>query len=539
MKKYYMILLLFFQLSALDINANEKNLYELNNQIFNDLNLIKLKNNNSFGNPLIIVNPFQISPLTAYIIFNNEIISDINVKINKKDICHFDYNIKGSSNIYMVPIIGLKEGKNDIILKFKKNNLQKSFVITTDKINIANNIKIKINNSNNCLNEMILLSPTYPNQPGVSLFAFNKSGDIVWFLSDKNIGASSSLFIDDEGKLLINSEKNNKRPYYYSSYYKIDLMGRIFEEIKNNGYGHHEIIQLPNKNYLALVDKYIQNTIEDRVVEFDNEGNIIKEWDLKKILKLKTIIAPNMYKYYALDNDHKLAQKDWIHLNSLAFNKNLDGNIIVSSRALNAIINIGYQDKKIKWIITDPHQKWITPNIKKYLLKTKKPKNYNPYSYGQHSIFITKEKSLLVFDNGLFSDLYNRKIYDKSLSYNLKNNRSRVLEYFIDYTNKMFDVKVIHQKNYYYYSAFLGSVSKNNNKIIINYGGILKESNMPSDNIRKILFGELINSSGFSSIFEINDKKEVFNADIKGNKITTTYRTKLLNVSELLNYNKK
>jgi hypothetical protein len=62
---------------------------------------------------------------------------------------------------------------------------------------------------------------------------------------------------------------------------------------------------------------------------------------------------------------------------------------------------------------------------------------------------------------------------------------------------------------------------------------------MPSDNIRKILFGELINSSGFSSIFEINDKKEVFNADIKGNKITTTYRTKLLNVSELLNYNKK
>ena len=124
-------------------------------------------------------------------------------------------------------------------------------------------------------------------------------------------------------------------------------MGRIVQEINNYGYGHHEIIQLPNENYLALVDDLNQNTIEDRVVELDKNGKSLNIWDFKQILNLDKIEAPEIYKYYALNNKQSAANKDWIHLNSLTYD-DIDESIIVSSRSLNAIIKIGYNDKKIK-----------------------------------------------------------------------------------------------------------------------------------------------------------------------------------------------
>jgi len=80
----------------------------------------------------------------------------------------------------------------------------------------------------------------------------------------------------------------------------------------------------------------------------------------------------------------------------------------------------------------------------------------------------------------------------------------------------------------------LGSISKNKNSYLINYGGILKENENPSDNIMKILFGESKKSKGYSSIFQIINNKEIFYAEITGEKVTTTYRSKLLNIKELI-----
>ena len=59
-------------------------------------------------------------------------------------------------------------------------------------------------------------------------------------------------------------------------------------------------------------------------------------------------------------------------------------------------------------------------------------------------------------------------------------------------------------------------------------------STIASDNIKKILFGESKKSKGYSSIFQIKNKKEIFHAEIIGEKVTTTYRSKLLNIKEMI-----
>ena len=527
-------IILIYLINTTLVYGIDSNIVKQHDVIFSDIEKQIYNERYTFNNPLIIVNPYNISPLTAYIIFSTQDYKKVNVIINEKDRCHLSYSTNKISRNHLIPIFGLIQGNNTVKLKIKNNynSFEKEFRIKTDKIKFNAEIKVIKGRNIKCKNKMIFISQTYPGQPSFNFFAFNKNGHVIWTLNDNKIGASSSLFKDENGYLLVNSNKNNKRPYYFSSYYKINLIGRIVQEINNYGYGHHEIIQLPNENYLALVDDLNQNTIEDRVVELDKNGKSLNIWDFKQILNLDKIEAPEIYKYYALNNKQSAANKDWIHLNSLTYD-DIDESIIVSSRSLNAIIKIGYNDKKIKWILTDPNQDWITAQQRKFILKPLIKKNTTPFIYGQHSISLLDKNTILVFDNGLHYDLFRRNIYKPNKIYNLKNNRSRVLKFSI-IENKMFDYEVIHEKNYHYYSTFLGSASKSNGNYLINYGGILKENGNPSDNIRKILFGEIKNSIGYSSIFEIKNNKEIFNADIKSNGISTTYRARMFNVTDFL-----
>ena len=531
------LLLVFLTTTSVSFSKeNEKNLFEEHQKIHNEILYLKNNNNFSFEEPFVIINPYKLSPLSAYLIFNLEQTSLIKIIINEMDKCNTHYSIKSLGNKYLIPLIGLKEGYNQvkIIAETKDGNkLLNKIKIKTENINHRLKFDIKINTKQSCKNEIIFVSPTFPGQPGLNLMGFNKSGQILWYLDHKKIGSSSSLVVDKNGYLLINSEELSKKPYYFSSYYKINLMGKIMQKINNSGYGHHEVIQLPNNNYLALVDNYKQDTIEDRIVELNESGKNLNSWSLKKILKLTNYKAPDIYKFYAMNNDDVMASKDWIHLNALTLDHN-DGDFIVSSRVLNAIIKIGYNDKKIKWILTDPKQEWLNDDLRKLLLKPRKKYQFNVYSYGQHSIKYIDKGELIVFDNGLYSDLYERNIYSYDKSYNIRNNRSRGLIYKIFKESKKFEAKIILSKDSQYYSSFLGSISKNKNSYLINYGGILKENGNPSDNIMKILFGESKKSKGYSSIFQIINNKEIFYAEITGEKVTTTYRSKLFNIKELI-----
>jgi hypothetical protein len=97
------------------------------------------------------------------------------------------------------------------------------------------------------------------------------------------------------------------------------------------------------------------------------------------------------------------APNDWFHNNSVAYNR-ADDSLIVSSRE-NFVICLDYATGAIKWILGDPTKKWYQfPSLRRFAL-TLAPGSLPPI--GQHSISVTFDENIMVFDNGQNSTFEN------------------------------------------------------------------------------------------------------------------------------------
>ena len=194
-----------------------------------------------------------------------------------------------------------------------------------------------------------------------------------------------------------------------------------------------EPIYLKEKNHLILFasDK-TRKTITDHIIEINlTDNTIVKDIDLTKILDVKRLVQ--------LDTRYKIDVNDWIHLNSMVYDKK-DNSIIVSSRH-QGVFKIG-EDGKLKWILS-PHKYW-DKKYRKYLLKAVNSKNellnkniqdgienYEEqgeefeWCWAQHSVKLTNDNNILVFDNGYMRN------FDKTKS----NDYSRAVMYEVDEKN--------------------------------------------------------------------------------------------------------
>ena len=81
---------------------------------------------------------------------------------------------------------------------------------------------------------------------------------------------------------------------------------------------HHDVIELPNGNFLVTVNNAEIATIEDHILELDRStGEIVTIWDFNEIL-------PKRYTY--LKNT-----TDWLHVNSVFYDDS-DNSLVVSGR---------------------------------------------------------------------------------------------------------------------------------------------------------------------------------------------------------------
>jgi arylsulfate sulfotransferase len=126
-------------------------------------------------------------------------------------------------------------------------------------------------------------------------------------------------------------------------------------------------------------------------IEVDASGRVLKQWNLATIISAAMIAGgedPSQFVYRS--------PTDWFHNNSVAYNR-ADDSLIVSSRE-NFLICLDYETGAIKWILGDPTKKWYRfPSLRRYAL-TLAPGSLPPI--GQHSISVTFDQNILVFDNG-------------------------------------------------------------------------------------------------------------------------------------------
>lgn len=160
---------------------------------------------------------------------------------------------------------------------------------------------------------------------------------------------------------------------------------------------HHNIDR--GKQGLIL-DPDTTDYIASVQIEVDRRtGEILKKWDLAQIIS-DAIIAggedPAGFVRKANGRYDFQAPEDWAHDNAVAYRAS-DNSIIISSRE-NFVICVDYDSSAIKWILGDMTKQWSTyASLRKYALAAA-PGTILPV--GQHSVSITKDDNLLLFDNG-------------------------------------------------------------------------------------------------------------------------------------------
>ncbi|WP_313032805.1 aryl-sulfate sulfotransferase [Massilia alkalitolerans] len=132
---------------------------------------------------------------------------------------------------------------------------------------------------------------------------------------------------------------------------------------------------------------------ESILAEIDANGKVLKEWDLGRIF--------SAYMRSKGDDPANFVREglDWFHMNSAIYHA-ADNSLLVSSRE-NFVVKLDYDTGAIRWLFGDTGKHWYVnyPSLRALALKLEAGKA----PIGQHSLSVTPDGQLLLFNNGLGS----------------------------------------------------------------------------------------------------------------------------------------
>ena len=333
----------------------------------------------TIDNPKIIVNPYEISPLTALVIFETEEEVSPTVTVVGEDEHSTFTHTFDANTVHYLPIYGLyADTSNEVIISY--GDVEKKVAIKTEALPDDFIMPTRVEAQKSKLdNELYFFSPS---SSGYTC-AYDVNGDVRWYLTINALWDINRL---DNGHLMVSTERLVNSPYYMSGLYEMDLLGKIYTEFSLEGGYHHDYFELPSGNLLVASNDFNNDdgTVEDVIVELDrNTGKIVKTWDLKDILNMEDGKSENWTQY------------DWFHNNSVWYDE-ATNSITLSGRHQDAVINIDYETGELNWIIGDPTN-W-SEEYQKYFF-TPVGDDFE-WQWSQHAAMITPEGYVFILDNG-------------------------------------------------------------------------------------------------------------------------------------------
>ena len=251
--------------------------------------------------------------------------------------------------------------------------------------------------------------------------AIDKNGNEIWHTSNNNL----VFYNTDYYGQLFGAQYNNDL-IHNLPVVEFDINSNIIWQDPNNHFSHHEMIQLPNGNYMSIVEDIQQGPIPndlpnnlsllfqfigynadgetnefpwvgDRIVEWDQNGNEVWSWS--------TFDHYNMMDYDEIAGTWTAAYNDgrfdWTHANAFWFSEG-DNAIYFSSRHLSRITKIDYITGEIIW------------NIGLEMPSGDIDCGQNLGFSFQHSIMQLDNGNLVTLDNGNISTEINNTDYPTS-----------------------------------------------------------------------------------------------------------------------------
>ena len=461
-----------------------------------------LTDEDTFDNPRIIVNPYKISPLTALVMFKTNDSTIVNITVVGKDEKTTLTHSFSSTKEHYIPIYGLYAGTTNKVI-ISMNGKEKVLEITTDQL------PEDLNKATTTISEIEELDNSFyfvtPSSDGYTA-AYDIYGDVRWYLTENMIWDIQPL---ENGNLMLSTNRLVNSPYYTTGVVEMDYLGKIYYEYSLPGGYHHDVYEMPNGNLLLASDDFTSGYVEDYIVEIDREnGEIVKTWDLKDILKMDDGQSENWVEY------------DWFHNNSVWYDEKTNS-ITLSGRHQDAVINIDYATGTLNWIIGD---------------KTNWSEEYHKYffepigddfewQWSQHAAMITPEGYVFIFDNG------NNKSKNEDEYVDASNSYSRGVLYKIDTVNMTIEQiwQYGKERGSEFYSPYISDVDYlNTNHYLIHSGGVVTYEGVAQNYPAGLTDYDAL----YSKTVEIKNDQVLFELSLDGNY----YRAEKIDIYSNVNY---
>lgn len=434
----------------------------------------------------VYLNPYKVAPLTAVIDRAGKDIENIKVTVKGKPEGGIDisYGVDTAALLHHdgVPVFGLYDGYlNTVQLDYTLDGKQisETYKILTNPFhtrivdgrqNVKPTVEVKkvAPGFENRLYAMVLMGDADNkewawtadekihgagewNEPA-EFYMIDTKGDIRWYLDSEQFYDKYGRNIDDTGRFMSFYQLENGDIVFGQSqkYMRYGMLGdQSFTRKLPRGYIDlsHETLPMENGHYLLRVAKKnynipgtqdIRNTVRDHIIEVDEAGQVVDEWDMNEIMGKnvwrKDLIMALDQRAVCLNVDLNAEQtvtitedmpygdkavtgtgRNWAHINSIAYDKT-DDSIILSFRH-QGIVKVG-RDKTVKWILAAPdgwsndmQAKVLQPvdaKGKKIQCENGKCENSDfDWTWTQHTAWLSPRgqntgniKTLSVFDNG-------------------------------------------------------------------------------------------------------------------------------------------
>ena len=445
------------------------------------------KTNYTMEHPNIILDPYDISPLTALVIFATSDLTAPEVTVKGKDENTTFTKTFTPSKKHILPIYGLYPDTNNEVT-IECNGKKNVFYIKTDPLpeDFALPTKV-VSNKEELGNELYFVTPSSDGY----VAAYDVNGDVRWYLNESFTWDIKRL---NNGNILLSSNRLINPPYYMTGLMEMDLLGKVYYEYTLPGGYHHDVFELENGNFIIASDNFENGTVEDYIVEMDRKtGEIVKTIDLTKILPQDEGRNVNATDY------------DWFHNNSVWYDA-ATNSLTLSGRHQDAVVNLDYSTNEINWIVGSK-EGW-SKEMQKYFFE---PDENTEFQWSQHAAMILPNGNLFVFDNG------NNRSKTAENAVSAESNYSRGVIYQLDKENKM-----IHQVWQYgkergseFYSPYISDVDYfNDGHYLIHSGGISKtEDGKPNNEPAGLQKAGSMNSI----TTEVKDDEVIFEMQLPGN----------------------
>ena len=333
-------------------------------------------------NPLVKLNPYVISPLTAMVLFKTPVPAEATIVVHGKEAAGNIVHRFPRTMEHILPVYGLYGGMDNTVDIILSNGEKNTITITTEPLDERVPLSTSCDTTADYFGDNVMFMTASMKSVPV---AYDYKGDVRWY-SPYNFAFDLKRI--DNGHILVGTERLVDMPYYTTGIYELAVSGKVFKEYRIPGGYHHDHLPMKDGNLLILTQDLNSDTVEDMCILVDKDtGEILKSWDYKKVLP-----------QYPVAGSGTQDAEDWFHNNAVWYDEETNS-LMLSGRHQDAVINIDYETGELNWIIGDP-EGWPQEYVDKYFFTPVGDTENFDWQYEQHACMLLPNRDIFLFDNG-------------------------------------------------------------------------------------------------------------------------------------------